>query len=394
MDDPTLLRGWWSDEGVNPRRATAALLVLLGAVACSAGPAPAAAPVAPVAPTTVPSPAAGNKTLWLCRPGLPANPCEGGLDATVVDEVARVEPYVAATTPEVDCFYVYPTVSRSVSLNAPLEVRPELVAVARAQAARFGEVCRVFAPVYRQVTLSGIFTGKYDDPAARRTAEQDVLAAWRSYLAEDNDGRGVVLVGHSQGARTLIGLLDDTVEEQSPDLLVSALLLGGDVTVPTGEDVGGSFDTTPACREPGQTGCVVAYSAFGETPPPDALFGRTDEPGREVACTDPSRLAGGDGDLHPYLPTSELAGAGSLAATVSGLDTGFAAYPAQLTGSCERAAGVSYLQVQRAPGARLTAPDAKLGPRWGLHDGDVNLALGDLVEIVRRQARAYQAAGA
>lgn len=374
-----------SDEPVSGRRVvrrTAACLALLLAAACSSEPSSAAAPVAPVAPTTAPSPAAGASTLWLCRPGLPANPCEGGLDATVVDGGARVEPFVAATAPQVDCFYVYPTVSRSVSLNAPAEVRPELVAVARAQAARFGEVCRVFAPVYRQVTLSGIFTGRYDDPSARRTAEQDVLAAWRDYLANDNDGRGVVLIGHSQGARTLIGLLDEIVEEQSPDLLVSALLLGGDVTAPTGQDVGGSFDTTPACREPGQTGCVVAYSAFGGTPPPDALFGRTDEPGREVVCTDPSRLAGGDGDLHPYLPTSEPAG------------TGFAAYPAQLTASCERAAGVSYLRVQRAPGARLAAPDSPLGPRWGLHDGDVNLALGDLVEIVRRQARAYQAAGA
>lgn len=384
---------------MSPRRTarrTAVALLLLAAAACSSDPAPQArpAPVAPVAPTTAPSPpAATADTVWLCRPGLADNPCEGGLDATVVDGSGTVEPFAPATAPPVDCFYVYPTVSRAVALNAPLEVAPELEAVARAQAARFGEVCRVFAPVYRQITLSGIFTGRYEDPAARRTAEQDVLAAWRDYLANDNDGRGVVLVGHSQGARTLTALLDATVEEESADRLVSALLLGGDVTVAAGQDVGGSFDSTPACREPGQTGCVVAYSSFSEVPPADALFGRTSEPGREVLCTEPSRLAGGDGSLHPYLPTSELAGAGLLPG-VTGLSTGFAAYPEQLTGACRQRGGVSYLQVDVEPGARLTPPDSPLGPRWGLHNGDVNLALGDLVELVRQQAAAYQAAGA
>ena len=35
----------------------------------------------------------------------------------------------------------------------------------------------------------------------------DVLDAWREYLARDNRGRGVVLLGHSQGTRMLRQLL-------------------------------------------------------------------------------------------------------------------------------------------------------------------------------------------
>ncbi len=58
-----------------------------------------------------------------------------------------------------------------------------------------------------------------------------MLAAWRDYLAHDNHGRGVVLIGHSQGAYVLRHLVK-TVIDRSPAqrrLLVSAILLGGQV---------------------------------------------------------------------------------------------------------------------------------------------------------------------
>ncbi len=347
---------------------------------CSSEPAATTAAAPAAAPPSATAAPVASDTLWLCRPGLPSNPCEGDLDATVVDGSGRVEPFVPAEDPELDCFYVYPTVSRVTALNAPMEVGPDLVAVARAQAARFGEVCRVFAPVYRQITLSGIFTGHYEDTSARATAERDVELAWQDYLAHDNEGRGVVLIGHSQGARTLKGLLAKEIERDDDVELVSALLLGGDVTDRT-------FTTVPACATPGQARCVVAYSSYGETPPADAVFGRASA-GEKVLCVDPSRLAGGDGGLHPYLPTTALSSESSLAAAVPDVRTGFATYPEQLTAQCRVAGPVSYLHVERAPGARLPVAPQPLGPRWGLHNGDVNLALGDLVEVVRRQAEA------
>jgi pimeloyl-ACP methyl ester carboxylesterase len=372
------------------RRALAAALLVLSLGACTSDPGP-RSQAAAVSPTPSAEPVASD-TLWLCRPGMPENPCEGGLDATVVDGSGQVERFAPPADPPLDCFYAYPTVSRVTALNAPMEVTPELVAVARAQAARFGEVCRVFAPVYRQITLSGIFTGHYDDTSPRAMAERDVELAWRDYLANHNDGRGVVLLGHSQGARTLTSLLAKRIEPstEARTLLVSALLLGGDVTVERGKDVGGSFEQVPACRQAGQVGCVVAYSSFGEAPPADAVFGRAREAGEQVLCVDPSRLTGSGGTLHPYLPGAALSPESSLAATVPGVRTGFAAYPEQLTAECRVAGPVSYLHVARAPGARLPVTPQPLGPRWGLHNGDVNLALGDLVEVVRRQAESVK----
>lgn len=376
------------------RAALAALLLTL--VACSAdgssGVQVDAAAPAPVAPAASAGPVAST-TLWLCRPGLPANPCEGGLDATLVDGKNTVEPFTPAPDPKIDCFYVYPTVSKAIALNAPLAVDADLVATARAQVARFSSVCRVFAPVYRQITTSAIFQGRYEDANGRGIAERDVQTAWKDYLANDNNGRGVVLIGHSQGARTLTALLAKNIEKDAGarDRLVSALLIGGDVTVATGKDVGGSFTDVPACRTPGQAGCVVAYSSFLAPPPADSFFGRAKQAGREVVCVDPTKIAGGDGSLHPYVPTDKLSPGAPSATAVPGLTTGFAAYPGQLTAQCRKEGGASYLQIAAVPGSTLSVADGPLGPRWGLHNSDVNLALGDLVDVVSKQAATYAA---
>ena len=64
-----------------------------------------------------------------------------------------------------------------------------------------------------------------------------MLSAFRDYLAHYNDGRGIVFIGHSQGAVILIRLLQQEVD-RTPALrnrLVSALLMGGNVTVPKGQ---------------------------------------------------------------------------------------------------------------------------------------------------------------
>src|SRR5262249_14611640 len=155
-----------------------------------------------------------------------------------------------------DCFYVYPTVSVQSTVNANLHVDPQERAVAVAQAARFSEACRVFAPVYRQVTLRGILTPGGIAPRAALTAYASLSAAFADYLAHYNHGRGIVFVGHSQGASVLIALLQRQVDGH-PALrrrLVSALLLGGNVTVArSGAAARGDFAHIPACRSATET---------------------------------------------------------------------------------------------------------------------------------------------
>ena len=68
-----------------------AAALLLGLAACSSAEPAASGPAAPpqVSASPVGASPGTSRTLWLCRPGLPANPCEGGLDATVVEARRR-----------------------------------------------------------------------------------------------------------------------------------------------------------------------------------------------------------------------------------------------------------------------------------------------------------------
>ncbi len=267
--------------------------------------------------------AAPSNTVWLCRPGLADNPCESDMTATVIsaDGTSTTEQASPAKDPPIDCFYVYPTVSGQTTTNADLTVDPAQTAVAILQASRFSQVCRVYAPMYRQITVTGIralLSGALpggEAAASITTAYGDVLSAWQDYLAHYNNGRGVVLISHSQGTlmlrRLLISEIDPKPEMRG--LLVSALLIGGNVTVAKGKDVGGDFQNIPACRSADQTGCVVAYSAFNEPPPADTLFGKAGRgirgnldtgTGMDVLCVNPASITGGTGPLKPYFPTA------------------------------------------------------------------------------------------
>jgi hypothetical protein len=220
---------------------------------------------------------ADARTVWLCRPGLSANPCEADRTATAVaaDGSRTVERFPADRRP-IDCFYVYPTVSPQPTLNATREIDSALRGVATIQASRFSSVCRVYAPVYRQVTVAGLADLAKARNVGVPLAYGDVRAAWRDYLRHDNHGRGVVLIGHSQGTGLLTRLVAEEIDGRPAvrRRLVSALLIGGNVLVPAGRDVGGSFQHVPACRSRGQVGCVVAYSSFLQTPPDPSLFAR------------------------------------------------------------------------------------------------------------------------
>src|SRR4051794_27375943 len=154
---------------------------------------------------------------------------------------AGVQHAKPARKPKIDCFYVYPTVSGQPGGNANRHIDPEETVVAMNQASRFSQVCRVFAPMYRQLTTSGIFGDP--TPAQRAEGYHDVVAAWHDYLKHLNKGRGVVLIGHSQGSFVLNQLVKSEVDRRpaARKRLVSALLIGGNIQVPTGRVVGGDF---------------------------------------------------------------------------------------------------------------------------------------------------------
>jgi hypothetical protein len=356
---------------------------------------------------TAAQPAPASTTVWLCRPGTTPNPCESDLATTIVRPNGRTTVVDAkpAKHEAVDCFYVYPTVSGQPGPNADLTIDPEEIAVAETQASRFSQVCRVFAPMYPQLTVSTIRSPTPTPVAARVKAYLGVLAAWRDYLDHYNNGRKVVLIGHSQGALMLTALVRREIDPDplARKQLLSALLIGGQVTVAKGRDVGGSFQHVPACRRRTQTGCVVAYSSFDQPPPPDARFGRSgagvavltgqDPATLEVLCVNPAAPAGGPGALDSFFRTTPVPGPlGMGRPSRYTADTPWVEQPRLYTGTCTPAAGASGLQsddIGRPTDTRPRVLDV-LGPTWGLHLVDVQLTLGNLVDLVRHQIAAAQ----
>jgi len=366
----------------------AAILTLLSLGAAGAG-------VASAGPASV----SASATVWLCRPGMADNPCTPGLATTKTTPsggVLGVSPPRVVAHPAIDCFYVYPTVSDQKTANADLTVDPTERSIALYQAARFSSDCRVFAPMYRQLTLSAINGQVAASEAA--IAYGDVTAAWLTYLRRYNHGRGVVLIGHSQGSFILRQLIAAQIDP-SPDLrhlLVSAILPGGNVTVRQGSDVGGDFRHIRACHSASQLGCVIAYSTFDAVPPADSLFGRTTTPGLRVLCTNPAALAGGSGILDPVFPGQPFAPGSTIAAgiallgyTVPQVTTPWVSVPGAYAARCSGVGGASVLEATPRHGAPTIHPSPTSG--WGLHLVDVNLALGNLVAIVQQEAGAYSA---
>jgi Protein of unknown function (DUF3089) len=337
------------------------------------------------------------EVVWLCKPGIAANPCGISQDTTLQERDGPDRVVVPPNGPRrVDCFYVYPTVSNQLTRTANKDRDPELVSIAKYQAARFSTQCRVFAPIYRQRTLAALGAGLAGLPSGdREVGYQDVREAWRDYMANENDGRGVVLIGHSQGTFVLRRLLREEIERRPRDrrALVSALLLGGSVTVAENKMLGGDFRRTALCTRPVQVGCVVAFSTFAEDPPAGTRFG-TATPGLEVACTDPRALVGSEAPLRLLTPSEAFAPGPinlGIILTAHGLPptapTTWVSPPDRFDGACRRVNGAHVLRLEPRPGSRT--PMWYPEPSWGTHLIDVNIALEPLVALVRAQARRW-----
>jgi Protein of unknown function (DUF3089) len=380
-------------------------LIVIG-ISFAAGVAAQQADTAPPKPNDY----ADGKT-WLCRPGR-QDACAIDHTTTVVaaDGKLSKETWTADPNAPIDCFYVYPTISTDPTPNSDMNADPAELNVIKQQFARFASKCKPYAPLYRQVTLVGL--RRMLAPGATVTLDQglqydDVKDAWNYYLKNDNQGRGVVLVAHSQGSFILNRLIKDEIDGKPiQSKLVSAILLGTTLAVPKGIDVGGSFQKVPLCHAATQTGCVITFASFRSTVPPPAntLFGRVPDAAMAAACTNPAALAGGSGELRAYLDktgrtiTSNTPGK-PWVTPEQPIETPWVSVPGLLTAKCasnENASGYLEVTVHGDPADPRVddiVGDIGVGPNvlanWGLHLIDVNLVMGNLLDIVSQQTKAY-----
>jgi hypothetical protein len=343
---------------------------------------------------------------WLCLPGR-QDVCSRPLSTTALNangygSVGQARP---AQDPPIDCFYVYPTVSRDPGLNSDLDAGPEEQGTALVQFARFASICRPFAPLYRQATLAAIpraLAGE-DISANFNLAYNDVRTAWHYYLDHYNQGRPFVLIGHSQGTIHLTRLLAEDIETgPAAGRMLSALLIGFAVEVPEGRLVGGSLHRTPLCSRAGETGCVVTYMSFraASPPPPGSLMGRATHAGMTAGCVNPAALAGGSAPLDAYVPSmvSQFGGPVITWSTTGPPPAPFLHVAGLASGECRHDGQAGWLAINVNADPNDARTDAipgdvyfgpQLVPGWGLHLGDVNFALGDLIRLVAAQRDAY-----
>jgi hypothetical protein len=146
---------------------------------------------------------------------------------------------------------------------------------------------------------------------------------------------------------------------------------------------------------------VVAYSSFTAKPPSNSQFGRTTSdagvrllaptkpsPELRIMCVNPAAPAGGAALLDPYLPSLALRFLPRRYRLK--VKTPWVSFPGEYSARCESSGNATWLQVtqvgshDRRP-SLAAAGDAILG----LHVLDVNIALGNLVRLVRDQAAAF-----
>ena len=161
-----------------------------------------------------------------------------------------------------DVFYVYPTVfldKKNSDWNISVddkEQRKRAINVTKFQASAWSEAGRMFVPFYSQAHVRSYKNLESGGRDALMTAYLDIKNAFQYYLDNHNQGRPIILAGHSQGSTHLMLLLKDFFDgKELQKQLVCAYLPGFSVK----ED---EFKTIPLLTVADQTGGFVTWNTF------------------------------------------------------------------------------------------------------------------------------------
>jgi hypothetical protein len=327
----------------------------------------------------------GQAASWICRPGVDDGTCSGNLDALKVgtDGARTPAPHLAAKDPPVDCFYVYPTASLDKTMYSDLVPDAEEKRAVHGQAARLTARCRLFVPAYHQITMTALgWATAHPLPAPEFSIPyRDVRAAWKYYLAHDNHGRGVILVGHSQGAILLKQLIQEEIDGKPAQKLLVAAYLAGNPDLNAR-----SFRAVKPCAAPDQTGCVVAWSSYADAYSGQRFFGATPG-GVPPLCVNPAAVKGGRGVLETYLTKPSFA---------PPEDPPYVELVGQLSAECVADAQGAVLRVHVEPGPAAGLLGQVLeryspAPAWGVHPLDISLVQGNMIDLIASQTTAWLA---
>lgn len=158
-----------------------------------------------------------------------------------------------------DVFYVHPTVyAGGAPWNADLRnkrINKKCDECVMYQATPFNNCARIYAPRYRQAHLKSFTRNNPMGKVALDTAYADVKNAFEYFLANYNQGRPIILVGHSQGAHHVARLLEDFFDGKPlKQKLIAAYAIGMDIKADR-------FKEIPACDSASHTGCFIVWNS-------------------------------------------------------------------------------------------------------------------------------------
>ena len=164
---------------------------------------------------------------------------------------------------KVDVFYVYPTVfldKADERWNIPIEdegQRKKIIDNAvRFQASAWVEAGRLFVPFYRQAHIRSYRNIDKGGREALMFAYGDVKASFQYYLDHYNNGRPIILAGHSQGSTHLMLLLKDFFDGKPLQKQLVAAYLPG-IGIKKNE-----YQTLKLLTDSTQTGGYVSWNTF------------------------------------------------------------------------------------------------------------------------------------
>ncbi len=126
------------------------------------------------------------------------------------------------------------------------------------QVSIFSACCEVFAPRYRQATLSSFIALERNKRSAFKIAFEDVESSFKFFNKNLRKDRPFIIAGHSQGTMHALKLLKKI--ESKPEVFskfIAAYLVGFSIT---------KSDITPlkACEDNYSINCVVAWNSIEE----------------------------------------------------------------------------------------------------------------------------------
>ncbi len=170
----------------------------------------------------------------------------------------------------VDVFLICPTVDTTSPANA-MEITDKLkgsfLYALDLEKGIYADTGRLFSPYYRQMSINAYTLSGAERAAAEHLAYQDVSAAFRWYLDHENNGRGLILAGFSQGAQMCLELLkeyfggDGARARALREQLITVYAIGWRVT----EEMTGAYPQIVPARGETDLGSVVCFDCVDGT---------------------------------------------------------------------------------------------------------------------------------